>query len=90
VIYASSRDGWHTPQQQQIRMKTTTASEQFWLLPVALKGVPVTSSLGARENGSADSRAFFTVIPAKMLKIEESVPPLIPPVVSECIIDFCC
>jgi hypothetical protein len=67
-----------------------SASEQFWLLPVALKGVPVVSSLGARENGSADSRAFFMVIPAKMLKIEEIVPPLIPPRVSECVVDFNC
>jgi hypothetical protein len=55
---------------------------------VALKGIPVVSSLGARENGSADSRAFFIVIPAKMLKTEEIVPPLIPPRVSEYVVDF--
>jgi hypothetical protein len=55
---------------------------------VALKGIPVVSSLGARENGSADSRAFFIVIPAKMLKTEEIVPPLIPPSASEYVVDF--
>ena len=51
---------------------------------MALRGVPVALSLGARKNGSADSRAFFIVIPAKILSTDAIVPPLIPPIDQRC------
>ena len=48
-------------------------------VPEALIGILVTLSLGFKKNGSADSRAFANVMPAKIFKTDAMVPPLTPP-----------